>query len=466
MYRQLSTRNNRYFKEESDEETDNKFEETNENTGVFQTNPNITKLGQDKFKILKPGDHITCHRSYIIYHHAIVVDVDQVGNRLQVIHYTTVKGKRKKAEIKKEWLDSDKLGGDWYRINYSKNVADKNKTELVLDRAHSRLGETDYKILKNNCESFASYCKTGVSDCFQTKWLNRKVTEVSLVNNNRVCNEIVKIVGDEVATQITSNITEDVIKKSTAKMVLAESIERVGNASNFVGAGLVVGLETCLMARDISEMYEKRKEGKMSRKVFTGMATQRATEAVGASVCTVGLGLGLEVFGGFIGGLIGSVVPVIGTAFGGAIGSFIGSILGGVFGSLLGRAGGSFFGNMIAKTTTKFIRDDIAVNSIDDIHSGDHIIVYASFFHRRCHAIAVNVQKPNTVRVIRNKFRRGVVDETVEFKKPVYKALYTEGATHSPDVVVTRAKSKIGQNEYSFFTNDCKDFARWCKEKK
>ncbi|KAH3867268.1 hypothetical protein DPMN_030394 [Dreissena polymorpha] len=43
------------------EETDGLLGATYETSGVFQVSPSLTKLGDDKFRILKPGDHIACH---------------------------------------------------------------------------------------------------------------------------------------------------------------------------------------------------------------------------------------------------------------------------------------------------------------------------------------------------------------------------------------------------------------------
>ncbi|KAH3867274.1 hypothetical protein DPMN_030400 [Dreissena polymorpha] len=94
------------------------------------------------------------------------------------------------------------------------------------------------------------------------------------------------------------------------------------------------------------------------------MATQRVTEAVCATTCTIGLGLVFEAGGGVIGGIIGSAVPVIGTVVGGAIGAFFGSILGGIIGSIFGRACGSLLGPQVAKITTKFVRDDVPVKKV------------------------------------------------------------------------------------------------------
>ena len=41
--------------------------------------------------------------------------------------------------------------------------------DVVVARAQSRLGENKYNLLFNNCEHFATWCKTGISDSKQVK---------------------------------------------------------------------------------------------------------------------------------------------------------------------------------------------------------------------------------------------------------------------------------------------------------
>jgi len=41
--------------------------------------------------------------------------------------------------------------------------------DAVVERAKSRLGEHDYNLLTNNCEHFACWCKTGISDSKQIR---------------------------------------------------------------------------------------------------------------------------------------------------------------------------------------------------------------------------------------------------------------------------------------------------------
>lgn len=46
---------------------------------------------------------------------------------------------------------------------------------------------------------------------------------------------------------------------------------------------------------------------------------------------------------------------------------------------------------------------------------------------------------------------------------PVYVAEYSEGFGYIPDVVIERAKSRLGENNYNLLSNNCEHFASWCK---
>ncbi len=46
---------------------------------------------------------------------------------------------------------------------------------------------------------------------------------------------------------------------------------------------------------------------------------------------------------------------------------------------------------------------------------------------------------------------------------PTYVAEYTNGFGYIPDVVVERAKSRLGEKDYNLLTNNCEHFACWCK---
>ena len=47
--------------------------------------------------------------------------------------------------------------------------------EETVARARSRLGETNYNLLTNNCEHFVIWCKTGVSESMQISGMFRSL---------------------------------------------------------------------------------------------------------------------------------------------------------------------------------------------------------------------------------------------------------------------------------------------------
>ncbi|KAH3797760.1 hypothetical protein DPMN_151346 [Dreissena polymorpha] len=188
--------------------------------GLFQVSSNRTEL--DSCKQLKPGDHISWHNHYVLYHHAIVVDVNPSQNRLQVVHYGTVKGEDKKIKIVKEWIDFAKPCWKAIRIDYTND----SPPELVLARAESRLGETKYRFLDNNCESFATFCKTGVNESCQAKWLAQKLKKVLKVTGARVVAELTKV-GGALGKEITKDIAEGAVKTAVSKAAVAEVLETV-----------------------------------------------------------------------------------------------------------------------------------------------------------------------------------------------------------------------------------------------
>jgi len=107
---------------------------------------------------LKPGDHICWHRPYVLWHHAIVSEVD--GNGIQVIHYNK-QGvvESPLSEVCLRCRKCDVL----YRVNYQ----DCYTSDYTVLRARKLLGENRYNGLQRNCEHFSHWCKTGSNSSSQ-----------------------------------------------------------------------------------------------------------------------------------------------------------------------------------------------------------------------------------------------------------------------------------------------------------
>jgi Lecithin retinol acyltransferase len=69
--------------------------------------------------------------------------------------------------------------------------------------------------------------------------------------------------------------------------------------------------------------------------------------------------------------------------------------------------------------------------------------------------------------VIHYRKPREIIEQTslATFSRgnPVYVAEYSEGFGYIPDVVVERAKSRLGENNYNLLSNNCEHFTSWCK---
>lgn len=107
------------------------------------------------------GDQIYVWRNFtnlegVYKHHGI-----DVGDG-SVIHY------RKPSEIIEQtsW-DTFSRGNSVYVREYPQGFC--FIPDVVVKRAFSRLGENKYNLLFNNCEHFATWCKTGVSESQQVK---------------------------------------------------------------------------------------------------------------------------------------------------------------------------------------------------------------------------------------------------------------------------------------------------------
>lgn len=124
---------------------------------------------------LRRGDHI-CYPTEAFrpfYHHAIVTAV----NSLQSVFVVQVAGSLRgsygssgsmtinsSTMIRHDDVDLSKLAfeGNLYRVDY-KNDENLYPPEAVALRAESAIGWlSNYHWLKNNCEHFATLCKSGV----------------------------------------------------------------------------------------------------------------------------------------------------------------------------------------------------------------------------------------------------------------------------------------------------------------
>jgi hypothetical protein len=108
---------------------------------------------------------VTWKRSAGIWHHAIVVNVDAVTGQLEVVHYNGSvirdEGQSSFASVRREWVSVSLRSRDLYRVDYDSRMVSCFSPEVVVQRAMSRINETEYNPLTHNCEHLARWCKTG-----------------------------------------------------------------------------------------------------------------------------------------------------------------------------------------------------------------------------------------------------------------------------------------------------------------
>lgn len=76
-----------------------------------------------------------------------------------VIHYS----KRNVATIARTRISDFSMGNPIFVKSFPVSFI----PDVAIQRAESRLGEQRYKLLSNNCEHFATWCKTGRAECQQ-----------------------------------------------------------------------------------------------------------------------------------------------------------------------------------------------------------------------------------------------------------------------------------------------------------
>lgn len=104
------------------------------------------------------GDHIRVKRRGY-WHHGI-----DCGDGT-VIHYTGEPKDITNARIARTSLDAFAKGGAIRTVK----PAGADEPDTVMRRAESRLGETGYGAIRNNCEHFARWCRNGLPESKQVR---------------------------------------------------------------------------------------------------------------------------------------------------------------------------------------------------------------------------------------------------------------------------------------------------------
>jgi hypothetical protein len=108
-----------------------------------------------------PGDHVRANRDGY-WHHGIYA-----GN-WTVLHFTGVDAKNKGGACIRHTFWNDFVKGS-ERVEVVNHGAPAYEPTEVVRRAFSRLGQTGYDLVFNNCEHFATWCKTGRAESQQVQ---------------------------------------------------------------------------------------------------------------------------------------------------------------------------------------------------------------------------------------------------------------------------------------------------------
>ncbi|GCB05177.1 lecithin retinol acyltransferase family protein [Ralstonia sp. SET104] len=101
--------------------------------------------------VLPVGAHLVAERDGY-EHHGIYV-----GNG-QVIHYAGFSRRQRRGPVERISIGSFACG---FAVSIQRDASPCYNGDEVARRAGSRLGESDYRLLTNNCEHFCSWCLFG-----------------------------------------------------------------------------------------------------------------------------------------------------------------------------------------------------------------------------------------------------------------------------------------------------------------
>lgn len=115
-----------------------------------------------------PGKRI-CNFS-LYRHHAIVSDVDLNGNATRVIHFQRFSGQSKFTVQESDM----KVFLDGHRVDELRVIEHQNAPftlSQAASRAVSKIADTSFSHLFNNCEHFAEWCHTGKAVSHQSAFV-------------------------------------------------------------------------------------------------------------------------------------------------------------------------------------------------------------------------------------------------------------------------------------------------------
>ena len=325
-----------------------------------------------------------------------------------------------------------------YKVDYDDSKTSTNCIKLVLARASSKIGDTGYHLLHDNCEHFSTFCKTGIRVSSQTilylEWMKSKIDE----------------------------LFKETHLKAAYHFCFPKGKGETLMKTKYVNAGIMIIIEGKTMIIELKHIQSERDDGDIT----LIECVEKSFARIVSGFIDVGIRIGISHTGANLGACIGGLIFPNGKG-NNPIATFVGSIVGGKVGYLHGHSLGNIIGNFAASTLVHRIiqNDDTAVNDINELHGGDHVVLYAGLHHPRCHGIVIDHNSISHIKVVRSTYSQGVVEEEVKFVAPLYRVIYKEGESREVDETIMRAMSKLDTNEYNLITFNCKHFAQWCKRR-
>lgn len=233
----------------------------------------------------------------------------------------------------------------------------------------------------------------------------------------------------------------------------------VSVSTQSIGIGVAIAINGIIFFYDVGKAYKEHKKGDLGKSEFKDRIWQKFITRLERifytglfpAACAVGFGLLVP------SPPVALAVPVL----------VVGAIIGGALATVAEGCGRTKVGCVLSFVLRPILdHSDKMVKSIEELHIGDHAVIARWSFHPRCHIIIKDINKEEqTMIVLRFKYEKGIVEEPLPFKKPVYKVIYEEYECFLPNEVIERAtKMKEKETlEYCIFSNNCKSFARWCK---
>ncbi|PIK36364.1 hypothetical protein BSL78_26808 [Apostichopus japonicus] len=290
-----------------------------------------------------------------------------------------------------------------------------------------------YNILTCKSKVLAGYCKCGPGHGWRAMWLVG--TEVS---------EVLKTL---LGSSWVTGREEDCIR-----------VVEQGYAKTKIKSGILFAMDGSAVAFELEDAIAER-QGCTDRGSYLDAFIKRFIDIL----VEKGFKISGAVASGTPGGGIGCFeVPTLEVK----MSFFMGSVIKGEVIRAPQKAVGSQLGRVFGQVIHMSVKRGDEEVQLSEINEGDQVVLPGHLSHPRCHAIVVTVNtKTNKLKLIRNMYSRGVVEEWVEVSPPILRVSYGGAPMLPPEEVLQRARSKLGENRYNILTYNCKHFASWCKRR-